>query len=94
MDNVFDVVEKCVRMSTERAGRLNRLAQIHGISEDQIVEKALDILSDLTDLFDERAERAGWTALSEGSLQRVWDNAEDAAYDNWPNMWYNRGHVG
>ncbi len=44
---------------------------------------ALDILFSLTDLLDSQVERQGWSFLSEDSLQRVWDNAEDAVYDNW-----------
>ena len=36
------VVEKRIRLSVERANRLNRLAEIHQIGEDQITERALD----------------------------------------------------
>ena len=32
---------------------------------------------------DECAERQGWSFLSESAMQRVWDNEEDAVYDNW-----------
>jgi prevent-host-death family protein len=28
-------------------------------------------------------ERMVWSALSEEALQRVWDNPQDAAYDDW-----------
>jgi hypothetical protein len=83
MSSIPAVVEKHIRLSVERADRLSQMAQTHHIREDQIVEKALDILFTLTDLFDERAERQGWSFLSDAALQRVWDNAEDAAYDNW-----------
>jgi hypothetical protein len=58
-------------------------AEIHQIREDQIIERALDILFTLTDLFDESMERQGWSFLSGAALQRVWDNEEDAVYDNW-----------
>jgi len=74
-------VEKHIRLSTELADRLSHLARTHGLREDQVVEKALDILFSLTDLLDEQSERHGWSFLSEGSLQRIWDNEEDAAYD-------------
>ena len=74
-------VEKHVQLSTERADRLNRLAQLYQVGEDQVIEKALDILFTLTDLFDEHAERRGWSLLSEAALQRVWDNEADAVYD-------------
>jgi hypothetical protein len=83
MSGTPTVVEKHIRLSVERADRLSQMAQTHHIREDQIIEKALDILFTLTDLFDERAERQGWSFLSDAALQRVWDNAEDAAYDNW-----------
>ena len=82
MSSIPTVVEKHIQLSVERADRLNRLAQIHQIREDQIIEKALDILFTLTDLFDERAERQGWSFLSDAALQRVWDNEADAVYDN------------
>ena len=83
MNSVPTVVEKRIRLSEERANRLNRLAEIHQIGEDQIIERALDILFTLTDLFDESTERKGWSFLSGAALQRVWDNEEDAVYDDW-----------
>jgi len=83
MSSIPTVVEKRIRLSIERANRLNRLAEIHQMQEDQIIERALDILFTLTDLFDESTERRGWSCLSEAALQRVWDNEEDAVYDNW-----------
>ncbi len=82
-----DVIEKRILLSVERAGRLSRLAQIRQIHEDQIVEKALDILFSLTDLLDERAEERGWSFLSESALHRVWDNEEDGVYDNWRELY-------
>jgi len=63
------------------------LAQVKALSEDQLIEKALDILFSLADLLDSQVERQGWSFLSEASLQRVWDNAEDAVYDNWRELY-------
>ena len=83
MSSIPAVVEKHIRLSVERANRLNRLAEIHQIREDQIIERALDILFTLTDLFDESTERQGWSFLSDTALERVWDNEEDAVYDDW-----------
>ena len=83
MSNTPTVVEKHIRLSEEHASRLNRLAEIHQVGEDQIIERALDILFTLTDLFDESTERRGSSCLSDAALQRVWDNEEDAVYDNW-----------
>lgn len=45
------------------------------------------VLFTLTDIFNERVERQGWSFLSETALQRVWDNEEDAAYDNWRELY-------
>jgi predicted transcriptional regulator len=80
-------VEKHIRLSAEYADRLSRLAQAQAMSEEQIIEKALDILFKLTELFDENAERRGWSFLSQASLQRIWDNEEDAVYDNWKELY-------
>jgi hypothetical protein len=57
------------------------------MDEDEIIEKALDILFALTDLLDEGTERQGWSSLSEAALQRVWDNEADAVYDNWRELY-------
>jgi prevent-host-death family protein len=32
-------------------------------------------------------ERTIWSSLSEESLQRVWDNPQDAAYDEWRTLY-------
>ena len=82
MSSIPTVVEKRIQLSAERAERLDRLAQLHQVDEDQIIEKALDILFTLTELLDEVAERRGWSYLSDAALQRVWDNEADAVYDN------------
>ena len=87
MSEMLTTVEKRIWLSTERADRLGRLARSQEISENQLVVKALDILFSLTELFDERAERQGWSFLSEASLQRIWDNKDDAIYDNWRELY-------
>lgn len=79
---------KRIRLSLERADRLSQLARAQAVSEDQVVEKALDILFNLTDLLGAPSERQGWSSLSEESLHRVWDNDEDARYDE-PRDWHN-----
>ena len=81
------VVEKNIHISADRASYLNRLAQVKALSEDQLIEKALDILFSLADLLDSQVKRQGWSFLSEASLQRVWDNTEDARYDNWKELY-------
>ncbi|MBI3943746.1 MAG: hypothetical protein HY326_12090 [Chloroflexi bacterium] len=52
MHNTPAVVEKRIELSAERADRLSRLAQAHHISENQFIEKALDILFTITDLYE------------------------------------------
>jgi hypothetical protein len=47
----------------------------------------LSILFSLSEIFDEQSERRGWSFLSEDSLARVWDNEEDAIYDNWRDLY-------
>ncbi len=83
MSETVTTVEKRIWLPTDSADRLGRLARSQEISENQLIVKALDILFSLTELLDERAERQGWSFLSEASLQRIWDNEEDAIYDNW-----------
>ncbi len=87
MSEKLTVIEKRIYLSSERAERLSRLAQARAISEDDIVEKALDIFFSLTELLDEQSGRQSWSFLSESSLQRVWDNKEDAIYDNWRELY-------
>ena len=87
MNSMPGIVEKHIRLSAERAGCPSLLAQTQQIGEDQIIAKALDILFTLTDLLDEGTERQGWSFLSESALQQVWDNKEDAAYDNWRELY-------
>ena len=87
MSDQETVIEKNIHLSADRARYLNRLAQVKALSEDQLIEKALDILFSLADLLDSQVERQGWSFLSEDSLQRIWDNAEDAVYDNWKELY-------
>jgi hypothetical protein len=51
------------------------------------VEKALDVLFSLAELFDDRAEHRGWSFLSEDTLHRIWDNEEDGIYDDWRRLY-------
>ena len=74
-------VEKLVQLSDNRAQRLERLAVKQGISENALVEKALDILFDLSEAESETQERKAWSALSLNAFARVWDNAADSVYE-------------
>jgi len=82
-----NTVQKQIELSAALADRLSRLAQDYHVTEDRIVEKALDILFSLTDIFEPQVERQGWSLLSQDSLARVWNNDEDAVYDNWRDLY-------
>jgi hypothetical protein len=87
MSQPSPVVEKRVRLSPSHAERLQVLAQRRQVSEDEIVERALDALFALAELLDEGTERQGWSLLSHDALARVWDNEADAVYDNWRDLY-------
>lgn len=76
-----------ITLTSDRAMRLKHLAQTHQVSESQVVERALDILFSLSELFSETLERQAWHRLSEASLYRLWDNEQDAVYDNWRELY-------
>lgn len=76
-------VEKHIRLSPVLAEQLHDMAEHRRLSEDMIIERALEILFSLADSLDVQEERRGWSLLSETSLRQVWDNDQDAAYDEW-----------
>lgn len=53
------------------------------MSESEAVEKALDVFFNLADFFEADEDKAAWHLPSEKSLERVWANDKDAAYDDW-----------
>lgn len=80
-------VKKLIRLSPSRAELLSSLAASGALGEDEIVEKALDILFNQTGLLDQRSEDLGWSFASNKSLERLWDNDEDAMYDDWRKLY-------
>jgi hypothetical protein len=80
-------IEKRISISPDRWEKLSQFAVGYGLSQDRVIEKALDILFSLTELLDENAERRGWSLLSEDALRRVWDNDADSIYDNWRELY-------
>lgn len=75
-------VEKVIRLSPVRAQHLSDLAKRLDLTENDVVAKALDILSSRIDLFDQSAKRQGMSALSQHSLEQTWKNDQDAAPDD------------
>ena len=82
-----ETVERRVQLPLESAEQLRLLAQVRRTTEDEVVAKALDVLFRLADVEEAQGERREVSALSEGSLSRIWDNDEDAAYDNWRELY-------
>lgn len=80
-------VEKQIEISAELAARLAAIAQQRHVSEDQLVAQALDVLFRLIALEETSDTTQDWTSLSAASLRRVWDNDEDAIYDNWRELY-------
>lgn len=91
MSDRMTVLERRILLTLERAERLSRLARARAISENEVVARALDILFGFTELLDEQADARGWSLLAEASLERVWDNDDDAAYDNWRELYPSMG---
>ena len=87
MSGTSTTVERRIQLSADHAERLRRLTEDQRISEDQVIARAIDILFSLSDIPDAGDERRDWSALSETSLARVWDNGEDASYDNWRELY-------
>ena len=79
------IVEKIVYIPAELAERLNQLAQAQHVSENELIRKALDIFFGLSP--DASLERHDWTTSSESAFSKVWDNDDDARYDNWRELY-------
>ena len=57
-------------------------------STGAVVGEGPDTDSGLTPSADDSLDQSGWSLLSEAALQRVWDNDEDARYDNWKELYH------
>jgi len=85
--NTPSTVEKQVHLSVEQADRLQHLAEVHQMSEDELIARALDVFFSLAQVSDDSLEGTDWALLSEESLRRIWDNDQDAVYDNWRELY-------
>ncbi len=77
------VEDRVVHLSKDRAEKLDALVTETGDSQDAVIEKALDLLYTLSGSDDRRI----WAAMSQPSLAQVWDNADDAVYDDWKKLY-------
>ena len=80
------ILDRVVHLSEERATRLGQLASASGTTEAALIEKAIDILLELSQQ-ESGAERQAWSVTSLPALQRVWDNDADKVYDNWRELY-------
>ena len=80
------LIDKVVHLSEERIKRLGQLASASGTTEEALIEKAIDILLELS-REESGLEHRAWSAASLPALQRVWDNDADAVYDNWRELY-------
>jgi Uma2 family endonuclease len=69
-------VKKRIEISEPCADRLRLLAQDHRMSEDQIIEDALNILFSLFDNLDPQAQQRGWLILPEKLLSTMHRNTD------------------
>ena len=74
-------------LTPERSLRLQQMAKSRRASENEVIERALDLYFHLVDFFDGDTERQDWYRLSETALHNLWDNEQDAAYDDWRTLY-------
>jgi hypothetical protein len=79
------IVEKTVYIPAELAERLNQLALAQRVSENELITKALDMFFSLAP--NASLARHDWTTSSESAFSKVWDNDDDARYDNWRELY-------
>lgn len=80
MSNGF--ITRSYRLTPTQYERLRAVAAARHVAEDQIIQEALDLLLDGTS-----DDRPDWSFASAKALERVWDNPEDARYDNWRELY-------
>jgi hypothetical protein len=79
------IVEKTVHLVPHVAEQLKLVARSEHLTEDEIVQKALEIFFSLSSAG--LVDRQAWTRSSEDAFNRVWDNEQDAVYDNWKDIY-------
>ena len=78
-----ELVLREARLTAKDAARLARLAATSLSSEERLIALAVTVYLDICDA-DSDAE---WARLSDPSLSGVWDNPDDAIYDNWRELY-------
>lgn len=76
-------IKKRVELSARCAERLSRLVREHHMSEDMVIESALNVLFSLIEDLDPQAEQRGWFILPDKVLPQSW---RDAANEEVPKI--------
>jgi hypothetical protein len=80
-------VDVLLRLSPAQAARLSLFAAFFHTNQQTVIERALEAFFQLNDYLDASALRMAWRDLSDEALVRVWDNEDDAIYDNWRELY-------
>jgi hypothetical protein len=80
-------INKTLRLSEQAAEQLRLLAAQTGVSEDALLEGAIEILFALLSE-DEQTLSESWQKLGSIALQDVWSNEVDQIYDNWKELYH------
>jgi hypothetical protein len=54
---------------------------------DYAASDAVDLLLRLGTADSDEQEREGWLQLGANAMYRIWDNEDDAVYDNWRELY-------
>ena len=87
MSKTASVMEKRIRLSSERADRLRAVAEAQGVDEEEIILRLLDIFLRGAEALEGEINRHTWHTLGLAGFERAWDNEEDAIYDNWRGLY-------
>ena len=77
------LIDKVVQLTEDQARNLARVSTESGKPEHDLITHALKLQFAKNDCDDRRA----WSLLSVSSLNKVWDNDADSAYDDWRSLY-------
>jgi len=80
-------INKTIRLSEQAAEQLRLLAAQTGVSEDALLEGAIEILFALLSE-DEQTLSESWQKLGSIALPQIWSNEADQIYDNWKELYH------
>ena len=87
MSETASVMEKRIRLTSERADHLRAVAEAQEVSEEEVILRMLDIFLESVETLEGEINRRTWHTLGMAAFERAWDNEEDAIYDNWRELY-------